>query len=116
MAIVTGCGRDQLVLAHAASSLLGFFDVIITSDDCSNGKPHPEPYLAATRALGVRPERCIAVEDSPRGLASATAAGIPCVVVPTELTCMLPFPGSLAVESDLSGVMRHIKSGVPDTF
>jgi HAD superfamily hydrolase (TIGR01509 family) len=116
MAIVTGCGRDQLARAHAASSLLGFFDVIITSDDCSNGKPHPEPYLAATRALGVLPERCIAVEDSPRGLASAREAGVPCVVVPTELTRMLPFQGALAVECDLSGVMRHIKRGPPNAF
>jgi HAD superfamily hydrolase (TIGR01509 family) len=111
LAIVTGAGRDHLALVHAASNVLPFFDVIITSDDCSNGKPHPEPYLAALRMLDVHAENCVAVEDTPRGLASANAAGIPCVVVPTELTRTLPFPRALAVEHELSGVLRHIRLG-----
>jgi len=111
LAIVTGCSRELLELAHAGSNLLGCFDAIITSDDCSEAKPHPEPYLTAIRKLGVDAGHSIAVEDSPRGLASASAAGIPCVVVPTELTCMLGFPGALAIEKDLSGLMRHIQLG-----
>ena len=109
MAIVTGCGRHQLDLVHATSHILGFFDVIVTSDTCSCAKPHPEPYLNAIRVLGVQAERCIAVEDSPRGLASARAAGVPCVVVPTELTSILDFPGALAIEQDLEGALRHIR-------
>ena len=60
-------------------------------------------------ALGVRAERCIAVEDSPRGLASARAAGISCVIVPHELTSMLEFPGALAIEDGLSGVLNYIE-------
>jgi len=113
LAIVTGCGREQLVLAHASSNLLALFDLIVTSDDCSEAKPHPEPYLSAVRTLGVRAEHCIAVEDSPRGLASARAAGIRCIVVPTELTKGLAFPGALAIERDLSGVMRYLELGTP---
>ena len=66
LAIVTGGGRDHLALVHATSNLLPFFDVIITSDDCSSGKPHPEPYLAAIRMLDVHAENCVAVEDTPR--------------------------------------------------
>src|SRR5512140_338834 len=108
LAIVTGCGRDQLDLVHGSSEILHLFDLIVTSNDCSCSKPHPEPYLTAIRALGVPPERCIAVEDSPRGLASAKSAGIPCIVVPTELTCTLPFPGALAVEQNISGVLKHL--------
>lgn len=107
LAIVTGCDRHQLNLAHASGNLLSFFDVIITSDDCSHLKPHPGLYLAATKHLGVRGENCLAVEDSPRGLAAARAAGIPCVVVPTELTRMLDFPGTLAVEDDVSAALKY---------
>ena len=114
LAIVTGCSREQLDLAHAASNLLGLFDLIVTSDDCSEAKPHPEPYLAAVKTLGVRAEHCLAIEDSPRGLASARAAGIRCVVVPTELTRRLVFAGALAVEQDLSGVMRYIQLATPE--
>jgi beta-phosphoglucomutase-like phosphatase (HAD superfamily) len=109
MAMVTGCHRDQLHLMHASSGLLGFFDVTITGDECSNPKPHPELYLAGLKALGAVPERCLAVEDSGRGLAAARAAGIPCIVVPTELTRMLDFVGALAVASDVSAVLRHIQ-------
>jgi HAD superfamily hydrolase (TIGR01509 family) len=111
LAIVTGGDRDHFALAHATSGVLSYFDVIVTSDDCSNGKPHPEPYLTAIRKLGVDAQQCLAVEDTPRGLASAISAGVPCVVVPTWLTCMLPFPGALAIEQDLSGVLRYVRLG-----
>jgi len=113
MALVTGCHRDQLVPMHASSGLLQFFEVIVTGDECSQAKPHPELYLTALKALGVRPERCLAVEDSPRGLASARAAGIPCVVVPTELTRFLDFPGALSIEPNVSGVLKYVESTEP---
>jgi HAD superfamily hydrolase (TIGR01509 family) len=108
MAIVTGCHRDQLELMHRSSGLLGFFEAIVTGDECSNPKPHPELYLAGLKALAIRPEGCVAVEDSPRGLASSRAAGVPCVVVPTDLTRRLNFDGALSIELDVSGVLRHI--------
>ncbi len=109
MAIVTGCYREQLELMHASSGLLGFFDAIVTGDECSNPKPHPELYLAGLKALGARAECCLAVEDSPRGLAAARAAGIRCVAVPTELTRMLPFVGALSVEPDVSAVLSYVQ-------
>jgi HAD superfamily hydrolase (TIGR01509 family) len=109
MAMVTGCHRDQLQLMHAGSSLLDCFEVIVTGDECANPKPHPELYLAGLKALGVKAERCLAVEDSARGLGAARAAGIPCVVVPTELTRGLEFVGALSVEPDVSGVLRHLQ-------
>jgi len=60
----------------------GSFDAVITGDVVSHGKPHPEPYLAAARLLGVDLAACIAIEDSPPGVASAVAAGIPTIAVP----------------------------------
>ena len=109
MAIVTGCHRDQLQLMHRSSGLLGFFEAIVTGDECTHPKPHPELYLAALKVLGVSARFCIAVEDSPRGLASARAAGVPCVVVPTDLTRALGFVGALSVEQDVSGILKHIR-------
>ncbi len=49
--------------------------VLITGDDVARGKPDPMPYLHAARALGVRPDQCLVVEDAPAGVASARAAG-----------------------------------------
>jgi beta-phosphoglucomutase-like phosphatase (HAD superfamily) len=60
----------------------GSFAAVITGDVVSHGKPHPEPYLAAARLLGVDLGACIAIEDSPPGVASAVAAGIPTIAVP----------------------------------
>ncbi len=51
------------------------FTVVVTGDQVSNGKPHPEPYLRAAEQLGVAPRDCLAIEDSPTGVASALAAG-----------------------------------------
>ena len=108
LAMVTGCPRRELQLMHATTALLPFFEQVITGNDCPCSKPHPEPYLIALKALGVKAGHCLAIEDSPRGLASATAAGVPCVVVPTELTRGLDFPGALSVEHDVSAVLKHI--------
>ena len=55
---------------------------MITGDEVEHGKPHPEPYLAAARALGVEVADCVAIEDSPTGVRSAVAAGVPTLAVP----------------------------------
>jgi HAD superfamily hydrolase (TIGR01509 family) len=60
----------------------GTFDVVVTGDQVEFGKPHPEPYLQAARQLGVRPEDCVAIEDSNTGARSAEAAG--CLVLVVE--------------------------------
>lgn len=60
----------------------GTFEAVITGDAVSQGKPHPEPYLAAAAALGVEPGDCLAVEDSPTGVRSAVASGARTLAVP----------------------------------
>lgn len=60
----------------------GTFAVVVTGDEVTDGKPHPEPYLTAARLLGVRPKECVAVEDSPTGVRSAVAAGCRTYAVP----------------------------------
>ena len=58
------------------------FAVVVTGDEVEHGKPHPEPYHAAARLLGVDARDCIAIEDSPTGVRSAVAAGVPTIAVP----------------------------------
>ncbi|QKE84781.1 HAD family phosphatase [Arthrobacter sp. NEB 688] len=72
------------VLADAVVAALpeGSFTAVVTGDEVSHGKPHPEPYEAAARMLGVDPARCVAIEDSPTGVRSAVAAGVPTLAVP----------------------------------
>jgi sugar-phosphatase len=49
---------------------------LITADDVERGKPDPEGYLAAARALGRNPSACIVIEDAPAGIEAARAAGM----------------------------------------
>ena len=63
----------------------GGFDVLVCGDDVRNGKPDPEPYLLAAARLGVEPQHCLAIEDSPAGIASAEAAGCVVVAVPNQV-------------------------------
>lgn len=66
------------------------FGAIITADDVTRVKPHPDIYLASAAALGVRPDEAIALEDAPNGLLAAKRAGLFCVAVPNLLTSQLP--------------------------
>ena len=58
------------------------FDVVVAGDDVVHGKPHAEPYVKAATLLGVKPEECIAFEDSITGLLSAEAAKTKAVGIP----------------------------------
>ncbi|MDU0315615.1 HAD family phosphatase [Phycicoccus sp. M110.8] len=80
-ALVTMSWRS---LADAVVGALpeGTFSAVITGDEVEHGKPHPEPYLAAARALGVEAAECVAIEDSPTGVRSAVGAGVPTLAVP----------------------------------
>jgi HAD superfamily hydrolase (TIGR01509 family) len=88
----------------------GSFAASVTGDEVTNGKPDPEPYLAAAAALGVDPTACIAIEDSPTGVASAMAAGCVTLGVP-HVVPIAATPGLTLVDS-LVGVdllaLRHL--------
>jgi len=75
---------------------------IVAHEDVRNSKPHPEPYLIATRALDVPPAHCIAIEDSPAGLSSAIAAGVVAIGVPRDTP--LDDPGRWTRIESLEGV------------
>ncbi|MDT0449619.1 HAD-IA family hydrolase [Streptomyces hesseae] len=74
------------------------FTVTVTADDTPRTKPDPDPYLAAARALGVPPSACVAVEDTPTGVASAEAAGCRVLAVPS-LTPIPEAPGRTVLSS-----------------
>ena len=91
-------------LARAVVDALGpaSFRAVVTGDMVTNGKPHPEPYLEAAARLGVDPVECVAIEDSPTGVASARAAG--CVVVAVPNLVEIPVVPGVHVLPTLKGV------------
>ena len=76
----------------------GTFAAVVTGDQVTHGKPHPEPYLLAAEQLGVDPTKCIAIEDSPTGVASAEAAGCVAVAVP-HVAHVEAAPGRILVDT-----------------
>jgi HAD superfamily hydrolase (TIGR01509 family) len=108
MAIVTSSEPEPFAAVHARAGILHHFELALTRDQYTNAKPDPEPYLAAARRLGVPPARCLVVEDSERGLRAARAAGIPCWVVPSELTRGGRFDDADAVLSGFDEVVRRL--------
>lgn len=86
MAVVTGAPRGHFEGLHSHHDLQKYFRFSLTYDECAAVKPLPDAYLMAAKRLGVLPEQCLVVEDSPRGVRAAKAAGMRCVLLNTELT------------------------------
>jgi sugar-phosphatase len=79
-AVVTSATR-ALTLKRLAAVGIPLPKVLVAADDVTKGKPHPQPYMLAARALGFDAAEAVAFEDAPAGLASATEAGASTVVV-----------------------------------
>jgi HAD superfamily hydrolase (TIGR01509 family) len=118
-ALVTMSYRQLVdsVLAHLPE---GTFGAVVTGDQVSRGKPDPEPYRVAAQLLGVPPEGCIAIEDSPTGIASASAAGARVIAVPHTVP-IAPADGLVIVDSlheldpaRLTGLFRAATGRGPD--
>jgi HAD superfamily hydrolase (TIGR01509 family) len=82
VAVATSSRTPHAVGHLGRAGLLDHFAAVVTRDDVANPKPHPEPYLTAARLIGVKPETCLAVEDSHSGVRAAHAAGMQTVMVP----------------------------------
>jgi len=95
-ALVTSSERP--VMNAVLSQIGAGFSATVCADDVRHGKPHPEPYLRAAALLGADPKRCVALEDSPNGVASAEAAGCRLVAVPS-LVPILARPGRVVAGS-----------------
>ena len=83
---------SPLRMINAVCDRLGLdrIEVRCSAMDEVRGKPAPDVYLTAARRLGVAAAGCLALEDSPNGLASAKAAGMRCVAVPDPLLAADP--------------------------
>ena len=74
VAIASGSSRPSIVPVMRALGIES--DALVTSEDVTRGKPHPDLFLAAAEKLGARPGECIVVEDSDVGIECARNAGM----------------------------------------
>ena len=82
---ITSSSSIPLIREHLGNlGLLEGFTALCSGKDVPNGKPFPDIYLAGAAAIGVAPENCLAIEDSPAGIESAWRAGCMAVIVPDQ--------------------------------
>ncbi len=110
MGIVTGSSREHFETMHATTGLLRYFEFCLTHDEYTRSKPHPESYLTAMERFGLDGGSTVVIEDSERGLRSAVAAGLQCIVIPNELTRAGDFAAAAAVLNDAGELPEVLKN------
>lgn len=108
--VATSTGRATADAQLRAAGIRDRIDVLVTRNDVTNGKPHPESFLRAAAALNAQPARCVAVEDSYNGVRAASAAGMATIMVPD----LLPPNAEMAqlcagILPDLGALYRQMK-------
>ena len=83
-AVASSGVRRYVEAVLRVNGLLDRFSVIITGDQVAHGKPAPDVFLAAARALHVEPQQCLVLEDAPAAVQAAKAAGMMCIAVPDQ--------------------------------
>lgn len=81
--LATNSGKDNALECLALAELTGVFSSLITRDQVSHGKPEPDIFIAAAKALNKPINQCLVLEDSMTGILSASYAGAPCVYIPS---------------------------------
>jgi HAD superfamily hydrolase (TIGR01509 family) len=84
LALATSANRSVIDAVLAQAGLAGEFTATVSAEEVARGKPAPDVYLAAARALRVDPADAAAVEDSTNGLRAAAAAGMTVVAIPNR--------------------------------
>jgi HAD superfamily hydrolase (TIGR01509 family) len=103
-ALATSARRTSLQIIMDHLDFWDCFSEFVTKDEAQEEKPDPEIFLIAAKKLGVRPEDCVVIEDSPRGLLAADRAGMKCIAVPTPSTA----DGDFSLAAVVAGSLREV--------
>ena len=109
-AIASSGIRPYVEAVLRVNGLLDRFSVIITGDQVAHGKPAPDVFLAAARALNVEPQDCLVLEDAPAGVQAAQAAGMMCIAVPDHGVAQLDLSQADRVVTSLHEVRTLLTS------
>jgi HAD superfamily hydrolase (TIGR01509 family) len=109
-AIASSGIRRYVEAVLRVNGLLDRFSVIITGDQVAHGKPAPDVFLAAARALNVEPSGCLVLEDAPNGVQAAKTAGMTCFAVPDHSVARLDLSQADRVFASLNDVRMFLTS------
>jgi beta-phosphoglucomutase-like phosphatase (HAD superfamily) len=89
-------------------NLLHHFQFVVTEDMVNRSKPSPEPYLLGLKMIGLNADECLVIEDSPRGLQAANAAGVTCIVLRNKMMLDHAFVGAHRVVDSVDQLAQEI--------
>jgi beta-phosphoglucomutase family hydrolase len=81
MAIASSTPAENIELVTGTLGIADCFQAVVTGQDVTQGKPHPQAFLSAAQRLGVKPENCLVIEDAVAGVTAAKRAGMYCLAV-----------------------------------
>ena len=108
-AVATSTRQASARSKLADADLLQYFRAVIGGDDVAHGKPAPDIYLAAAKALATPPAECLAIEDSETGYRAAHAAGMAVILVPD---LMVPNAQLLALSPQIVQSLAHVQQSL----
>ena len=85
LALASSTKKTSVCRQLGNAGLLDYFETLTTGDMVVHGKPDPEIYSLACKSLGLEPDVCVAVEDSPNGIKSASSCGMRTIMVPDKV-------------------------------
>ena len=110
MAIITTSKREDFELIHKNNKITKFMDFCLTNGDYEKSKPYPDPYLSGMNKFNANPNECIIIEDSARGLKSAIAAGIDCIIIKNNFTVSHDFTGAYCIIDNIAELPETLKN------
>jgi HAD superfamily hydrolase (TIGR01509 family) len=111
LAVASGSQLSDIEIVISKLGLSDFFDVLVSAEQVSNGKPAPDIFLLAAKKLDIGPEECLVLEHAWSGLLAAKRAGMKCIIVPSRETVGQDFSEADHVLQDLDGVRRYVEKG-----
>ena len=109
-AVASSGVRPYVEAVLRVNGLLDRFSVIITGDQVAHGKPAPDVFLAAARALNVEPSHCLVLEDAPAGVQAAQSAGMLCFAVPDHSVAQF----DLSQADKVMASLHEVRAALPE--
>jgi beta-phosphoglucomutase len=113
VAIVSGAARAEIEPVLEAAGIARLFTTVVTSDDVSHGKPHPQGYLIALRRLestlpGLAAGEVVVIEDTEAGVTAAKAAGMRCLGLVGTMPAVRLAAADEVIETIDLGLVRRL--------
>lgn len=110
IALCSGGDTEEIMAKLEKNDFIKYFPVIVAGSDVERSKPNPDIYLLAVKKLGLKPEECLAFEDTQYGLQAAYSAGAHCFAVPNEYSEKQDFSKADKVLSSLKGAVEFFEN------